>query len=338
MKLFVTGGYFDGVGEGFVDQIDLAHGRRERVISFVPPEPHRVPTKGLTGADWHPDGSLLVCGFDSVWRFDIATGHHDGQLHQPDFNDLHDVCVADGHIYVCNTGLDSVEVFDLAGSFVGRIGLTPAWFEAARQRGAAVAREELRRVFAAGWEPTPTPPLTDAAGHYYTAGAPFHRSRVRDYAHPNHIALVEGRLAVTLLAGREVRCARSLRTLARLPGHPHDGVWVDGRLWLTTTDGRVWRLSLDGHPAVPELVADTAATGHFGWCRGLAVGPDWIAVGLTEIRSAPRFAWRDTDYARTETSVLWLDRRSGSLRGRIDLTESRHAKVFALLPPPSPCS
>ncbi len=336
MKLLVTGGYFDATGEGFVDRLDPMTGRRERVVSFVPPERHFVPGKGFTGADWLPDGSLLVCSFDSVWRFDLSRGGCSGQLHQADFNDLHGVCVAEDRIHVCNTGLDAVETFDLAGQFVGRVGLTPGWFEAERLRGMAVAREDLGRVLGAGWHTSAPPALVEPGGEYYsTPGQPFHRRKVRDYAHPNDVTVVNGGLAVTLLATCEVRCLRTFRPLARLPSHPHDGLLVDDRLWVTTIDGRVWSIDVRAREAEPVLVLDTAAAGHVGWCRGLAVGPDWVAVGLTEIRSAPRYPWRDGSYARTETSVLWLDRGSGQLLARMELTDPRrHSKVFALLASP----
>lgn len=337
MRLLVTGGYFDQSGECFVDRVDPVLGTRERVLSFVPPEAHRLETKGFTGAAWFADGSIIVCSFDSVWRFEAPGTSPAGQLHQPDFNDLHAVHVdpESRRIHVCNTGLDAVEVFDLDGVFVGRYAMTPAWFEAARQEGAAISRDDLPSIFRTGWKASERPPLTEAAGGYYGPAnkAPFHRRKARDYKHPNHVMDVGGRLLVTLLATREIRCLRTLRTVAQLDAPPHDGVWSDGELWVTTVDGRVHRVTLDtGKPAM--AVFDTAATGRVGWCRGLAVGPDWVAVGLTEVRSEPRYRWRDVPFERTETSVLWLERASGRLLARVDLTDrARHSKVFALLEP-----
>ena len=96
MRVLATGGYFDDSAECFVDRIDLARGTRERLLSFVPLEPHRVPGKGFTGGAWVDDDTLLVCSFDAVWRFRVSTGQATGRLHQPDFNDLHDVAVGIG--------------------------------------------------------------------------------------------------------------------------------------------------------------------------------------------------------------------------------------------------
>lgn len=334
MRLLATGGYFDASGECFIDRLDLEHGTRERVLAFLPPEPHRLPGKGFTGATWLDDDTILVCSFDAVWRVVPSLRRCTGRLHQADFNDLHGVAVdhATAQIHVCNTGLDAVETFDLTGRFLGRTAMSPAWFEAVRQRGAAVPRNEFERVLRAGWEPAPLPELTPPTGDYYhqTDDEPFHRRRVRDYAHPNHVIAWGRHLVATLLASRELRCMRSHRVLARFEAPPHDGVLVGDELWLTTVDGRIWRVAQGGDPS---LVLDTSLTGHLGWCRGLAIQGDTIAVGLTAIRSQPQYAWRSDPYDRTETAVLWLDRATGRLRARVRYDDpSRHTKVFALLP------
>ncbi len=332
MELLVTGGYEDGSGECFVDRVDPS-GLRERVVTFTPPEPHRAPSKGFTGAAWL-DGDLLVCSFDAVWRFS-PDGKLLGRIHQPDANDLHDVAVlANGRIAVCNTGLDSVDLFDGDGTFAGRCAFTPAWFEAERQRGLAVDRAAFPEVLRAGWSPRAVPKVDCPEGGYYSDGhaQPFHRRRVRDYLHPNRVVEFDGRLAVTMLATCEVRCARTFDRLAVIPGHPHDGVVHDGRLFVTTTDGRI--IAVCGDRAL-EIVVDTSHTGHSGWCRGLAVTRDCMAVGLSEIRRSPRFAWTGRPFQETETSVLWLN-RSGALLAQVDLTDrSRQSKVFSLLEPVS---
>jgi hypothetical protein len=334
MRVLVTGGYFDASGECFIDRVDLERGSRERMLSFVPPEPHRLAEKGFTGGVWLDDDTLLVCSFDTVWRFQPSTGRCTGRLHQPDFNDLHDVAFDPeaAHIFICNTGLDALEIFALDGRFVGRVATSPAWFEAARQRGAGVERSEFAQVLTAGWHPVARPAFVEPTGAYYqgASGAPFHRRKVRDYRHPNHVALWGSHLVVTQLATQELRCLRTHRCLARLVAPPHDGVVVGEDFWVTTVDGRIWRVPPAGEPT---LVAEVSATGHLGWCRGLSVFDDSIAVGLTALQMEPGYPWRDEPRELTETSVLWLDRLTGQLRGRALYDEpGRPAKLFALLP------
>ena len=46
----------------------------------------------------------------------------------------------------------------------------------------------------------------------------------------------------------------------------------------------------------------------------------------------PRVRWCDRPYEKTETSVLWLDRATWRLRGRVDLSSpGTHTKIFSLL-------
>lgn len=235
-------------------------------------------------------------------------------------------------IHVRNTGLDAVETFGLTGRFLGRVAMSPAWFEAVRQQGAAVERDAFEQVLQAGWGPGFSPPLAPAAGAYYRQAQdePFHRRKVRDYAHPNHVVVWDGRLAATLLATRELRCLRTHRTLARLEAPPHDGVLAGDDLWLTTVDGRIWRIARGGGAS---LVLDMSTTGHPGWCRGLAIDGDTIAVGLTAIRTPPQYPWRSDPHDRTETEVLWLERATGRLRSSVRYSDpDRPPKVFVLLP------
>lgn len=328
MELLVTGGWFDETGECWLERV--APDRRERVLTFLPEE--RVARKGFTGAAWNGD-SILVCSFNAVWRFDRAW-RCTGRIHQPDFNDLHGVCVdaRSDRIVVANTGLDAIEVFSLDARFRGRVALSPGWLEADRQRLGNIGRQDFDKTLKAGWESVARPPRASADGEYYGGGDEvFHRRKVRDYLHPTHVAVApDGRILVTLLATREVRCLQSFSTLASIEGHPHDGMFVGAELWLTTTDGRIWAINEAGEVRV---VMDTSRSGHLGWCRGLAVGPDWVAVGLTAVSVPPLFPWRADAFERTESSVLWLRRSDGALIGRMDLTDrERGTKVFALLP------
>ncbi len=342
MRVWVTGGFFDQSGECFVEEVDLAAGEHRPLLRFTPPPYARVPTKGFTGARWLDAETLLIASFCAVWRFDTRTWQPTGVLQQPDFNDLHDLHVEPqaGRLYVCNTGLDAVEVFDLDGRFLGRHSASPAWFDARRQDGWAVERNQFVEVTEVGWDRRAPPELRRAAGRYYEEageGTPFQRRVVRDYIHPNHVTSIEGHLAVTMLATRELRCLRTFTTLASFDGHPHDGVVFDSLMWTTSTDGKV--CALDARSPGSWRVAesyDSAGTGHIGWCRGLLVSEEGIAVALTRMHARSQYRWRDDPTEGTETSVLWLERGSGKLLGRVDLGDARSSKLFGLLPPRCP--
>lgn len=346
MKVLVTGGYFDASCEGFLDEVNLEDGSTRRLISHTPEAALRVPTKGFTGSVRLDETTLLVCSFNAVHRIDLACGEETGRLTQPDFNDLHSVGFdpETERIYVCNTGLDAIEVFDAAGRFLGRHATSPAWFERERLGGAAVERHHYPELLTAGWRgagPDAVPRVAPLGDYYQPASssrdaagtASFRQSIVRDYLHPNHVVVVDGRLAVTMLASQEVRCLRTHQCLVRTDGHPHDGQ-IDGpRFWTTTTHGRItaWdRLTAPPWKAVEHY--DVFATGFTGWCRGLLVLDDRIVVGLTEMRTQPQYHWSDRPLNATSTSLVVLARGSGRLLHHVQLPERhRHPKIFSLL-------
>jgi len=339
MKVLVTGGYFDGSGECFVDEVDFDRGTSRRVVRHIAGEERRVRTKGFTGGTWVDSDTLLVCSYNALHRFDALTWRETGRIESPDFNDLHHVSVEPEaeRILLCNTGLDSIEVFDYSGRFLGRHATSPAWFERARIDGRSVSRNGYETVLDTGWQGAAAPPdWQDAQGDYYTGLDPrgFNCSVVRDYLHPNHVVSVDGHLAVTMLAPRAVRCLRTFRDLIRTAGHPHDGFVEGDHFWTTETNGRVtaWRRGTTLPWATFSERYEVFETGVTGWCRGVFVEPDTIVVGLTAIRNTPQYHWSDRPIASTSTSVVMLERGSGRLLARINIGEpGRHSKVFSIL-------
>lgn len=338
MKVLVTGGYFDTSGECFIDEVDLVRGVTRRVFSHVPEDALRVPTKGFTGAAWLDDATLLVCSFNAVHRIDVPRWRETGRILQPDFNDLHHVSFdrASGHVLVCNTGLDAIEVFDTGGRFMGRHATSPAWFERERLEGQAVERTRYPELLDVGWSGmTTSVPRVRPEGAYYGAGQgpSFNVSIVRDYLHPNHVVAVNGLLAVTMLGPKEVRCLRNQQCLVRTDGHPHDGQVEGDRFWTTTTRGVVTAWARG--PSLPWKAAEeyeVFATGFSGWCRGLLVKADRLVVGLTEMRSTPQYHWSDLPLSKTSTCVVILERGSGRLLHHMPVGEpERHPKVFSVL-------
>ena len=338
MKVLVTGGYFDDSGECFVDEVDFHRGESRRIIQYRPDDSRQVARKGFTGAVWADPATFLVCSFNAVHRYDPRTWRETGRLQQNDFNDLHHVTVdAMGTIYVCNTGLDAVEVFDGAGCFMGRHGTSPAWFERARVEGWAVERRQYEGIRRVGWHPEPSPvKWVTTDDEYYQGRDPrgFHCSITRDYEHPNHVTVVDGHLAVTMLATRVVCCLRTFRTLVETEGHPHDGQADGDRFWTTEVDGRItaWGRRRNGPWTDVAERYDVRESGVTGWCRGLLIAPESVVVGFTAVRGKPQYRWNGGPFESTSTVVIMLERGTGRLMGRVDIGEpGRHAKVFSIL-------
>lgn len=337
VKAFVTGGYFDTSGEGVLWEIDLAEESAEVVLRWTPPESLRVPAKGFAGGSLGEDGLLYACAHTAVVRIDPLAGKVTGTLHQPCMNDLHHVACFDGRLWVANTGLGAVDVFGYDGRFHGSHALLPAWANARRIGGADP--ESFEVVADPGWSGAAPGSWSGGGGDdgYHAPdrqAAPFHRLKVRDHLHVNHVVRVGERTLATCFGDGTLRDLRAFEVIARFDGsYLHDGVAIDDEVWLTAIDGSVF--GLDAATLRPRRRFAVFDTGHHGWCRGLAVTPEHLLVGMTEVRAGrlPRHRWSDRAPEGSETCVLLLDREDGRLLARIDLTDhERHAKIYSVLP------
>jgi len=337
VKALVTGGYFDQGGDGVIWLVDLAAERTEVLLRWTPPAELHVSTKGFTGGSVGEDGLLYVAAHAAIVRVDPRRAAVTGVLHQPCMNDLHHVAALGDRLYVSNTGLGAVEVLGLDGRFHGSHALLPAWANARRIGGEDFPADAP--PVRPGWSGEPPAPWPDARrddGYHATdrRSAPFHRLKVPDHLHVNHVARLGDRLLATCFADGSLRDLRGFEVAARLDGcFLHDGVACGDGFWLTAIDGGV--IELDGATLRERRRLNAFATGHYGWCRGLAATDDHLAVGLTEVRRGrlPRHRWADRDPDGSETSVLLLDRHDGRLLARVDLTEEdRHAKLYSVLP------
>jgi hypothetical protein len=349
MHFLVTGGYFDDTGECVIQEVDLHSGNARSWLRHLPPPRLLCPTKGFAGASRSPQGeALYVAAHSFVARVDLRRASIDGVLHQPCFNDLHHVAVrTDGmqeRLWIANTGLSSIEVFDGQGGFIGSHALLPAWVNAARIEGKQ-APESWSEVLEVGWDgnfPASWREHTPGGDRYHTPTSElmvrhFHQAKVRDHLHPNHIGFLQGRPVATCLYDGSVRELTSFQPIARLPGaFPHDGLYRDDGLWLTTIDGVVHRLDTSQRPMVVAETWDIPAlTGHYGWCRGLYVDEQHIVVGMTEVRESrlPKHRWSERPTLGSETSVICIERQRGTLVARVDLTDpARHHKIYSLIP------
>jgi len=346
MRFLVTGGYFDASGECAIFLADFSDESARMWLRFIPPAHLHVPLKGFAGGCRAPGGAIYVSAHAFVARLDPRRATVDGLLHQPCFNDLHHVAFEEraegGRLWVSNTGLGNVDVFDLAGRFQGSHSLLPAWVNTRRMAGALpppwgrLTDRGWSGAAAGSWAEEPDP---DDSYHTSAQGLgelPFHQTKVRDHQHANHVSFVDGRPLVTCLYDGTVRDLMSFEPVARIPGaFPHDGKVCEGALWLTTIEGHVIRFDVNSRPMKRTGIWDVAATGHYGWCRGLHVERDVLYVGMTEVRRGrlPRHRWSDKPPAGSETSVLCIDRQSGRLLGRVDLTDrDRHLKIYSLIP------
>ncbi len=338
MKALVTGGYFDGSGEAVVWHVDLRTEEATVLTRWTPPPHLRVSGRGFTGGSLDQNGKLYVGCHAAVARIDTDSGEITGVLHQPCMNDVHHVLVEHGRLYVANTGLDSIDVFDLDGRFLVSHAALPGWINHRRLQGEDP--EDFDRALRPGWSGAAgSLGLRRQTGDGYhdfdRSERPFHQCRVPDHLHLNHVALMGPRLLATSFSTGRLIDMHRLETVWSLPGaYLHDGQHHDGHHWMTSIDGRVF--AVDDTSLETAHILDTfSTTGRTGWCRGLAVTEVGLLLGLTEVRSSwlPRHRWSEADPTTSETSVLLVGRNDGALLARVDLTDrARLAKIYSVLP------
>jgi len=341
MKVLVTLGYFDDTGECALAEVDLARGDSRIARRFEPPSSLVVPDKGFTGATWTGaprQSELVVCAFNALHRFDGQTLQLRGTLHQPDMNDLHAVCCDDGRLLVANTGLDAIDVYTIDGRYMGGYRSEPSWLLAERWAGRTPSRADHERMLAGGWDGAAIA-FEDSAplDRYYSTdgGLPIVRRKLRDYVHPNHVAVVGHQVLVTRLADRRVVDVNGFKEVLQAPAPPHDGELDGDRFWLTCVDGRVLSYAIDRAGVTSRVTTEVDASvqsGCYGWCRGLLVTEEHLVVGFTAIRRVPQYPWRHHPFEDTTTEVVVLDKRTLRLVTRVAIGPSdRHAKIFDIV-------
>ncbi len=342
MKILATLGDFSRE-QGQLVLVDLLQETWEIVLDYLPPSHLQVYGKGFTGAAWtdNPGTSdLLVCGYAAVFRVNPNHWCVTDILHRPDMNDLHHLAIAGEHLYIVNTGLDRIDCYLMNGGYLGGYDLIPAWL---RRNDKHISIEDCVAIQQLGWTesiPKYSPARVSSTDVYYQnpveTKQPFHRRRVRDCIHPNHLNCFGQQLLVTRFRDRCVQDVQTWRiVIDDLPGYPHDGFVQQGRFWLTTTNGYLLAYAVDATGVTNKRLMQIELFdrfGHSGWCRGLLVTEEYFIVALTRIYERKIVRWCDRATEPTETAILLIRRQDLSLCARVALHKvSPQPKIFTLL-------
>ncbi len=345
MKILVTLGDFSRE-YGQLVFVDLLQETWEVVLDYLPPSHLQVYGKGFTGAAWtgKPGTSdLLVCGYAAVFRVNPNLWCVTDILHRPDMNDLHHLAIAGEHLYIVNTGLDRIDCYLMDGCYLGGYDLIPAWLGRKRQETSPHSQEDCLAIQQLGWKYAlpkhPDAPVSSTDAYYQTpveTQLPFHRRRVRDCIHPNHLSFFGQQLLVTRFRDRCVQDLRNWRiVIDDLPGYPHDGFIQEGCFWLTTTNGYLLAYAVEATGVTNKRLMQIELFdrfGHSGWCRGLLVTEEYFIVALTRIYERKIVRWCDRATEPTETAILLIRRQDLSLCARVALHKvSPQPKIFTLL-------
>ncbi len=343
MKILATLGDFSRA-DGQLVLIDFVKETWEIVLEYLPPVHLQVSGKGFTGAAWidkSGTSDLLVCGYAAVFRVNPNHWRVTDSLHRPDMNDLHHLAINGERLYIVNTGLDRIDCYLMNGGYLGGYDLIPAWLGQKRQTDQS-HQADCQMIQPVGWiEDTSFGAKESSTDGYYQnpidTSLPFHRRRVRDCVHPNHLSFFGQQLLVTRFRDRCVQDLRNWRiVIDNLPGYPHDGFVQDGRFWLTTTNGYLLAYAVDASGVTSQRLMQIPLFdrfGYTGWCRGLLVTEEYFIVALTRIYERQIVRWCDRATEPTETAILLIRRPDLSLAAKVNLQGvSPQPKIFTLLP------
>lgn len=174
------------------------------------------------------------------------------------FNDLHHVAVHNNLIYVCNTGLELVQVMDSSGTIIEEynIGISNTW-------------ERFSRDIDYRLVPTTKP----------------------HEMHANFVFFLNGEPWCTRFIPRDAICIRDKSKKIDLnlsSGGPHDGLVRDDFIYFTLTDGYI--VIINKYSLKTEEVINLNQISKYkmllGWCRGIEVIGKKAYVGFSSLRSS----------------------------------------------------
>jgi hypothetical protein len=280
---------------------------------------HRVyyeSHKGLAGASWNgsrllvaTEAELLEYGFEPLRLVGVHSFRY--------LNDVHHIAAADGRIWVCNTGLDTLEELDAEWRPVRTHDLIVPFGRRRRfilDLLRADARKSWNRLTgrAQSYEH-----LTHRArfpnlvkliqpGRYRESGRDLRSWDFRPHVlHPNHVLPRGDDVWVTLLHTGEIVSLRTRAVIVDDLGHPHDGILVGDSLFVTDCGAnRLIVISGLSHGRRERREVHITQRLEEGFLRGVAVAGGYVFVGLT--------ARRNSTDAYRKARVCVLD--AGSLR------------------------
>lgn len=253
-------------GKAVLQIIDWETKTLKNEITYEPPDMH----VGIGLSRQYKGGCLYRGRFYVVTNTEVLVyDTKDWSLQEvvslQSFNDLHGVHVDDDHVYVCNTGLEMVQIFSHDFTLIDEINMAS----------------------------TPTYERFDRTVDYRMIATTKPHE-----AHINHIFCLDGEKWVTrgLLTDairlHDDKDCFDLKQVGRAPNDKvicHDGIARDGKLYFTTVNGHIAAFDIRSCKQVLDIdvreVAGKAGYG-LGWVRGLEVVGNRAFLGTTKIRTS----------------------------------------------------
>lgn len=312
---------------------------RKEIVEHLrcPLEIHAASHKGLAGASRAGD-RLWLANEGEILEVATSPLRILRRITHPCFNDVHHVCESAGRLWVCNSGLDSVEEFDLTGKHLTThelIGPFGRGFGHVAQLLWNDATKSLKRLggrfkhYAHLGHRPPFRNLRKLVSYrgFRASRADWRHSDLRPHVlHPNHLLPVGDDLWVTLWRTGEIVSLKTRRVMASGLGNPHDGVFCGDDFYVTDCKANRLLAYVRRPDGTLQLRKETCVTGHLteGFLRGAWAIGDRIFTALTARRGAP------PEYRQGR--ILALDRSTLAVRDVWTVPAELGSGLFTLLP------
>jgi hypothetical protein len=233
-------------------------------ITYKPPSENIGDGLSLQfkGATIYLDKYYVVTNTETL-RYNLSSWELEEVHSLPSFNDLHGVLIADGLIYVCNTGLEMIQVFTLDWELVKEINLgsIPVWDRFDKS-------QDYRRI-------ATTKPHEVHVNHLFEMDGNIWATRGQKQDAIN-LGYPSERIHFNANSGDEgvVLC--------------HDGIVRDNYVYFTCVNGQLLFADRDNQNKVERIDLNLAKPGSekLGWIRGLEIVENFAFIGSSKIRGS----------------------------------------------------
>lgn len=267
MKLLISGGFpkIDHAKqkEGFRYEeaywtiLDWENGSYEKEVRFKSSTEYYPVEFTQQFKAGHQYGEIFVVPSNcEILIYDLKNEAIKTCITHPSFTDLHHVVIRNDCLYVVNTGIEAIQIFNMQGKLIDEYALVdnPTW--------KSLENNSDMRLIA---------------------------STKPHYIHPNYVFFINGEPWVTRFQNKDAVSLFNSSEKINLNysnGRPHDGHIVGEFIYFTLTDGYVVVINKE-NKKLEELINLNEI--HYknkilGWCRGVEILGEYAYVGFSGMR------------------------------------------------------
>ncbi len=314
-KLIIPISYFNGDPKSKLIEIDIDTKKVKELINFIPHKNFVVKGKGFTQIAYNKDKNIFaIADYNQIHIIDANNYKIIKSISSNVMNDIHGIKFNDNLIIITNTGLDSIEIYNIDSDFIESINLLT--FNEANSR--YLGKENNINI-----------------DSYYDndTNKSFNQRKVKDKFHLNNCTVIDNCLIATSFTKKTLINLYLHKEISpRLPAHIHDCLVFENKIWITSVDGKIYQRNKDirNYSDFKEYVDLFKIGRYYGWCRGLNIFEKYFFIGITQINSKTSESRWNTNIPieETKTGIIKMDIKNKEIIDFFDLTDINISRLF----------